>query len=789
METLAALVPKIRELGDREAIRWIRGLRARTVTYSDLWGRIGAGVVYLKEKGAIKGDRILIWAENRPEWVAIFWACIASGIHVVPVDARFSPELAARIRTDSGARLIVDGAVMDELGSLQPRQDFPITEVAPDDIVEIVYTSGTTGEPKGIVHRHRNICANLTPFQKEIEKYRRRAALFQPIRILDLLPLSHMFGQSQGIFIPLFLGGAVAFTDELNPEAITRIVRTNRITVIVCVPRMLEMLGARGWEMGTEAGSVPNRAYPPVRDWGRSPPPSPFPIRPQALSLLRRIWRYRAIHSRFGWKFWAFVVGGARVEPRLEEFWTERGFAVIQGYGLTEASPVVAVNHPFSSKRGSLGKPVPGQEVKLGEDGEILVRGASVAGVVDQDGWLHTGDLGEMDNDGRLYYRGRKKDLVVTPEGLNVFPDDVESVLNQLPGIRQSAVVSVNDHVHAALILSSKTVDAADIIHRANQRLESHQRIRTWSVWPEVDFPRTPSTMKIRRGEVASRIQAGDTPTPEQLPDPQNMSSLERVELLSELEERQGIEIDEEAFSKINTAAELQELLARPGAPAKPESRASAWPTWLPVRWFRNVFQLIFPIPLFRNRLSLTVEGMENLAGLEGPVLFAANHASDLDTPAIFAALPFHWWSRVAPAMRGEYFRGHFFQYVLSRLVYNGYLLPQELAGVRKGLTTTADLVARGYSPLIYPEGRRTSNGKLQEFRPGIGMMAVRLQLPVVPIHLEGLFEIYSINDSWPRRGPVRVVIGAPLRFSSNVSYSEATRAIRHAIEEAPKTA
>src|SRR5947207_12141642 len=213
---------------------------------------------------------------------------------------------------------------------------FEPAQVSPDDIVEIVYTSGTTGEPKGVVHRHRNICSNLRPFRNEIAKYRKWARPFQPIRILDLLPLSHMFGQSQGLFIPLFLEGSVAFTSEIHPGKIIDFVHDNRISVIVSVPRILENL-----KNEVERGN-------------------------------------RQVHRRFGWKFWAFVVGGARVDPELEEFWKVLGFAVIQGYGLTEASPVIAVNHPFHAKTGSLGKAVEGQEVTIAPDGEILVRDESV---------------------------------------------------------------------------------------------------------------------------------------------------------------------------------------------------------------------------------------------------------------------------------------------------------------------------------------------------------------------------------------------------------------------------
>jgi len=771
MQTLTELIPQFRALGRREAIRHTTTYSSQTLTWIELYEMIGACISFLDECGVRCGDRVLIQAENSPEWVALFWACVASGIPVVPIDFNFSPELTSRIRADCGAKLAADATVLEKLRDHCRRRttrDFSISPVTPDDIVEIIYTSGTTGEPHGIVHRHRNICANLDPFQREIAKYRRWAAPFQPIRILELLPLSHMFGQSMGLYVPLLLEGSVVFTNEIRPAAIINIIHDNRISVLVSVPRNLESLRLEV-----------------RRHFANSIPVSETRFHGLA-GVLERWWTHRNIHRRFGWKFWAFVCGGARVDPELEEFWSRLGFGMIQGYGLTEASPVVAVNHPFSAKRGSLGKPVPGQEVRIAPDGEILVRGDSIAGAVDAEGWLHTGDLGQMDSDGRLFFRGRKKEVIVTPEGLNVSPDDVEHVLLEIPGIKDCAVVSIGDQVHAALILRKANTpreDIAEIVRSANERLEGHQRIRNWSLWPLADFPRTSSTMKVRRGAVAEQISVGPMSASSE-PDLSGMSSLERVELLATLEERHGIEIDEEAFSRVTTSADLKQFMDRPvqasALPPLPD-----WPLSFPIRMLRGAFQRCIAIPLFRNRLPLTVSGLENLDGLDPPVLFAANHASDLDTPAVFTSLPAMWRKRIAPAMRADYFGASWkfrMQFLLARTIYNAFPLPQEMAGTRRALEYAAELVRRGYCPLIFPEGRRTRDGKLQSFRPGIGMLATRLRIPVVPIFIRGMYEVYSRDDSWPKTGPVHVSIGRPLRFAANTRIEDATQSIRDEI-------
>jgi long-chain acyl-CoA synthetase len=503
-----------------------------------------------------------------------------------------------------------------------------------------------------------------------------------------------------------------------------------------------------------------------------------------------------------GLKFWAFVVGGARVDAELEEFWKRLGFAVIQGYGLTEASPVVSVNHPFDTRTGSLGKVVGDQDVIIAPDGEILVRGESVTTAGE---WLHTGDLGEIDSEGRLYYRGRKKDLIVTSEGLNIHPEDVEKVLNSFPEVRESTVVGP-EQVHAVLILRDFSIDVDDLIRRANERLEAHQRIRSWSIWPGEDFPRTPSTLKIKRHEVLEHVQTGtgahESPASRPAVDLSAMSSLERVELLSSLEDKYQVELDEDSFSELKSTDELDHWLHKETTTASPtppasEAPPSEWARSLPIRIFRTAFQHAIAMPLYRHYLPLTVDGLENLTGLMPPVIFAANHTSHLDVPTIYAALTHRWHSALAPAMMKDHFRAYFepagrsfletvtaaVSYCLACSIFNAYPLPKEMSGTRRALAYTADLLNRGYCPIVFPEGLRTLNGDLQPFRPGIGMMAIRLRVPIVPIRIRGLYDIYSVHDSWPRTGPVHVSIGRALSFGSDASYTDATKQIEDALK------
>lgn len=818
MQTLLDVLAEIRRLDRDEALRFFNGFRTWRVTYAELYRDIGAFAGYLDRVGMQKGDRAIIWAENRPEWVSAFWGCVARGVHVVPVDYRSSNDLVKRIQSEVHAGMIVigdsvacDGLDVPQLplsgfATLPTNDGFEPSVLSPDDVVEIVYTSGTTGEPIGVVHRHHNICANLTPIQNEMRKYEKWARPFQPVRILDMLPLSHLFGQSLGIFVPVLLGGASVFMSELHAGAILDTVKRERVSVLVSVPKFLIHL----------QNEIERRLHPPNIAAKRKGIPGIF----------ERWWRYRKVHAALGYKFWALIVGGAEVNPDVEAFWTRLGFLVVQGYGLTETSPVVALNHPFNARSGSIGKPLHGQEVQIAADGEILVRGDSVihdyVGVrageperIDNQGWLHTGDIGAIDAEGRLYYKGRKKEMIVTSEGLNIYPQDVERVLNSLPQVKDSAVVAARrggeELVHAALILRDATGNPAEIIAEANQKLESHQRVQSWSLWPDEDFPRTPSTMKVKRGEVARRIAGGGGGQQTRsaggilgriqsagAPGDLGLSSLERVELLAELEAQYGVELDERRFAEASSLDELNALVRNAGE-QMPQHDAILLPRWtrsLPARTLRFVMIEGLVIPLFRGLLTLEVEGTENLAGIEPPVLFASNHQSDLDTPAIFAALPRRWRYRVAPAMSQDYFRAWLqpgsapflermktmVEYFMATEFFNAYPLPQRMSGVRRALKYTGELIDLRYCPLVYPEGKRTPDGSLQPFKSGIGLMATRLHTAVVPIHIKGLFEIYSIHDSWPRRGTLKVTFGAPMYLDRQHDEAAATREIEDAV-------
>jgi long-chain acyl-CoA synthetase len=797
------------------------GFRSRSHTYEQVAATALAFAASLDTLGLQKGDKVVFWSENRPEWVVAFWGCLLRGIIVVPIDYRSSPDFLARVSRIVSAKLILSGQEVPPIGTTMDAPVWKLHQLAwsdgspsasvsghaataaritpvalgPDDVAEIIFTSGATAEPKGVVITHRNVLANIVPVEREVLKYRKWSRPFGPIRFLNLLPLSHMFGQAMATFIPPMLPGVVVFMRGYNPVEITAQIRSRRISVLVSVPKILDVLRDHALRVA---------AHPDI--------PGP------KQHFLRRWWRYRAIHRLFGWKFWAFVVGAAPLDNELEIVWSELGYVVVQGYGLTETAPIVSLNHPFSTRKGSVGKAMAGVQVKIAPDGEILVRGDNVTrGYFNaaeetarafEDGWFHTGDIGEIADDGQLYIRGRKKEMIVTPEGLNVFPEDVERVLTHLPGVRDAAVVGARigneERVHAVVVLDN-AADLESIVRQANGQLEDHQRIRRALVWPERELPRTEGTRKLKRAAVrdwvlgggasqpvgagtdrlgallakyAGRGDLAPTTTIEEL----GLSSLERVELMVALEDAFQTPIDEGKFAEARDLGQLRTLVEQaPTAVAAPVEPVD-FPSWnrsWPAQAIRRASLPTWILPLARVFAWTRVEGRQHLEKLSGPVIFASNHQSHMDTPVIMSALPPGLRYRVAPAMAKEFFKAHFFpadygrfawltssvNYYLAALFFNAFPLPQREAGARQTLRYIGEVIEDGFSVLIFPEGKRTERGEIDRFRPGIGMIAARLNVPVVPVRLEGLDRVLHHTWRMATPGRVRVAFGAPMQL------------------------
>ena len=799
-----------------------RGYRRECRTYAELaaaalfWSRA------LSARGIGPGDRVLLWGPNSAEWVACFWAVLLRRAIAVPMDWGAAPDFVVRAAQQAGAKLVLRDVRQPELAGSPPTlviNDFRDASASPappenapvdpgdtsarTTIAEILFTSGTTAEPRGVTLTHGNFLANLEPLEKGISEYRKYERWLHPLRFVSLVPLSHVFGQFMGLFVPPLLGATVVFENSNHPLEIVRAVKKERATALIVVPRMADgmratlerEIDARGWRKWFSAA------------WDAS----------SGQSFLRRAWRFRRIHRLFGWRFWAFISGGAALSEESELFFKRLGFAVVQGYGMTETASLVSLNHPFRAAEGSVGKVLPGREFKLAEDGEILVRGENVSSgywengqlrPLASQGWLRTGDLGEMDAEGNLRFRGRKKSVIVTPAGLNVYPEDLEAAVRKQRGVRDCVVIPIersgNAEPCAVLLLEHPgNNEAPEIVEAANGLLAEYQRMRRWVAWPEIDFPRTatgkprlsviaPRTAELLEGRAAqasSEILGGLLPVSGDLA---SLSSLDRVELLSALEQRYNVEISETAFAEARTAGDVQRLIEQPAA-RRTEYVYPRWAQRAPVRWIRLAVYYALAWPATQILAHPRVVGRHHLKGVGGPVIVISNHITRrADIGLILAALPARFRHHLAVAMGGETLQrmrqpprewfllkrwAYQVGYFLVIALFNVFPLPQ-LSGFRESFRYAGESVDRGYSLLIFPEGvvNDSTDGRMAQFQSGIGLLGQNLRLPIIPMRLDGVWQMKRERRRLARPGEITVHFGAQVSFAESTPPAEIAR-------------
>ncbi len=581
-----------------------------------------------------------------------------------------------------------------------------------DSPLAILFTSGTTGDPKGVVITHGNVLASVGPIEEGARPYMRYEWLIHPLRILHTLPLSHVFGQTMGLWIPPILRAEVHFESRLAAPRLIQIIKEERISVLATVPRVLAILKARleAGDPGLGARLEQSQGIGPAKRW----------------------WRFRRVHRAPGLKFWAFVTGGGALAAPFEQFWNALGFVLVQGYGMTESTALITLNHPFHVARGTIGKPLAGREVKLGPDGEVLVRGPMISGATWQGGkltqredeWLATGDLAERQESGELKFLGRKSEVIVTASGVNLHPEDMEAAVESQPGVAACAVVAVEtaSGPEPCAVLAVRGAGApAAAIEGANARLADFQRIRRWVVWPEPDLPRT-STGKVKRKAVADwvkewirqtqaapngKAQAGEGAQPDwllaliaqvtgetqedagdaaRLTEDLHLDSLARVQLASAIEQRMGMVSGNGTLEEVGTLGELRRLVnggdeagvpeseptlaqrvreegasaearkamaPRPAEETQPHFLYPTWPWWKPVEWMRMAFIELVMRPLVWFLAAPRVRGPERPLPAE-PMLIVANHVTAYDPPLLQYALKGRMRRHVAAAMMGE---------------------------------------------------------------------------------------------------------------------------------------
>ena len=797
--------------------------------------------------GVGAGDRVGLLAENRPEWGIAYLGAVAQGIVVVPLDpqlpeaevedllrrtgarALVCTEALVRELSDDALRRLADPAggvaLLDGLrfGCAFPGLDPPARPrgigrpPGPDDLASILFTSGTTVAPKGVMLTHANFLANV----RAVTEFLGATA---EDRVLSVLPLHHAFEFTCGFLGPLWVGARITYLPSVGSAQILAAMRERGITMLLGVPRLYQLLAQGVEDRLAAAGPGARRAARALAGLG-------------AVSGMRaRRALHWHVHRALGGRVRLLVSGGAALDPELFDRFRAMGFTLCEGYGLTEAAPVVTVNPPALPQRGSVGLPLPDVEVRIENPdpdgvGEIVVRGANVMrGYFGQpelteaalrDGWLRTGDLGRRGADGYMYITGRLKDVIVTPAGVTLSPEDVEGLYKDLPGVRESCVVGMprpggpGEEVHLAVVPGGDAgVDREEILRAIDARSQagpSHRRVQRVHFLPG-ELPKTP-TLKVKRGEVRRLLQgaaagegapgpggegggrAGASPAEQAMLallarlvgipagrlSPQahlerdlGFDSLMRVELLAYLDSQRGRPLSEAWAARLQTVEDLLALARREAGRASAGTGAMG-PTW------RQLLErpgggpgAAEPVPrpaMFRLALGaargllggycgMAGDGLEHLPP-KGPFLLAANHASHLDTLAVLAALGERADEIALVGARDYFFDRAWKRAILPRALP---IIPFDREGdFLEGLRLCREAIGMGRSLLIFPEGTRSRTGALQPFRAGVGVLAVELGIPIVPTAIEGTFAALPVGRALPRRHPVRVTFGPPI--------------------------
>ena len=811
------------------AYQWRPRFRQLTWTYEDAWNHAISFARILSQNNIQKGDRVILIGFNSPFWVASFFGIQLRGAVAVPLSPESKPEFVLNIVQQTEAKLILKSRIISTKGISLPavfiediaKPSTPIHASLPaldeHDIAEIVYTSGTTGNPKGVILTHKNLLSSLAGSQKAIP-------VDHTMRFVSILPLFHMFEQMGGMLVPLAAGAQVSYAASRSPSHLGRIFQDDKPNRMLAVPEFLRLIYLRIKDQAEARHKL--KMLEVLLSISKVIPSM----------ALRRLF-FRNIHKKFGWSMHTIASGGAPLEKEVGEFWESLGIYILQGYGLTETAPVLTVNSYQERALASVGKPIKGVTLKLSEDGEILAKGPNIfAGywkdeqktkeIFDEKGWFYTGDIGFFDKNGYLYIKGRKKSMIVLPSGENVYPEDIEVELNKEHGVVDSTILGLKrngeEHVHAVLLLKKDTeVNPQTIIDKVNAKLMAYQRIQGFSVWSLDDFPRTP-TRKVKKHEVLPVIEAeiqgerkgelfSKTPSilqeiiakvvevplkeikdEKRLVADFSLDSLKRIELVARIETEFAVSLNEAEITPQTTVRDIQEAITEKKQkhilyPFNPRP-FGGYATFL-----RALFQIFFLKPFVLHVAPIEIKGLENIRHIKHPVLFFSNHLSTIDTGVIYGALPSRIRKRLAVAAATEVLyetQVPWIKYAKGFLEFLFVMFPFSRSGqVKSSVEYLGRIIDRDFSVLVFPEGAMSRSGKLEEFKGGAGLLAIEMEVPVVPIKLNGTQLVIPPGLKgappvfhWPKTHKVSVTFGKPFFIDKKMTYQEAARFIEEKI-------
>ncbi len=801
----------------------------RRISYADLIENVGS---FANLIDLMPDERVMILSENRPEWVYALYGAWKRGTIAVPVDFMSTPEEIAYILQDARPKMVFcSKETCDNL-----RKAINMSEHKPEvvnfddialpkpiektfhrekeDIALILYTSGTTGHPKGVMLTFKNLFSNIEGVVDTNIAGREDSTL-------AILPFHHSYPLMVTLLVPLHIGATVVFLDKLTPEDIIDKLKSYRISVLVGVPRLFNLFHRRIMER--IEGNLFTHALFKLME------------RVDFIEIRRKV--FSKVHDAFGGNIKYMVSGGAPLDPEVARDLNTLGFTIVEGYGLTETSPIVSFNPPHHIKLGSVGIPIKGVVVKIGEDGEILVKGNNVmkgywnnpsaTSEVIKHGWLYTGDLGEIDEEGYIYIKGRKKEIIVLGSGKNVNPEEVERlILKESDLVKEVGVFDLNGKLHALVypdlekakergVLNIYETIKWNVIDRVNLKLPEWKRIVGFKL-SETELPKT-RLGKIRRfmlPEFYKRV--GQSRREKETQDSHifkskegasikeyleretrkkihpndhleldlGLDSLGKVELLSFLEKSFGVRISEEDLSRYPTVKEIVELVRRTGK--RLEEGSVSWKEILasPRSYDLPHIAPIFHLGRILLKAFLRIYNRTQVIGVENlppkPFILAPNHASYMDAFVLAGSLP-------TDIAKDTYFLGEdtYFRSLIPKIFGRlAHVITVNInSRLKESLQKSAYALKKGKVVVIFPEGARTRDGNLLPFKKGVAILSRELNVPIVPVALVGTYESFPIHRRCPKPTKIKVVFGKPI-YPQERSYEEITEELETRVRD-----
>ena len=804
---------------DRLALTIRTFIKIERLNYVDLRRRVNQVAQYLQSEGLKPGDRVMVIAPSSPQWVELFLGAQLIGVTIVSVDAQSSLETVQGYARQTEPQRIFksryllpeladhyETIVLEEIDSLcaGQKQTAPAYQLTGRELAVIVFTSGTTADPKGVMLTQRNILANVSGVQEAL-------TIDPNWRALSVLPLSHMY-ELTGCLALLSGGASIFYVPRVTPLAIVRGLKDYQITVMLAVPQLLIQFLERIRQAAEQTGRSALFEHM-LRIASRLP-----------FSARRLL--FRSVHKGLGGHLDMVVTGGAPIPLDVATTWERMGVRMVQGYGLTESAPIIAVNNPTARRLDSQGPPLGNIELRLDDaTKEVQVRGPSVfAGywqntvatkaAFTSDGWFKTGDVGQLDN-GFLQVRGRTKFTITLASGLKVMPEDIEIVAERHPRFKALCIVGVHraggEEVQTVIISDKSDHAINTAIADLNSDLESFQHISSWTRWPEQDFPRT-RLLKVDRRRVQDWANMSAHTKPQvsvvkHIPgDPLvtiirlalnkpterihkhdrlsdlGLDSLRRLTVVSLIEEQLGVHVTEAAITQHTTVTELRHMVER----GTPVMASPTWPKWTYWPWVRilgGVLRETLLRGVVRIWVAQRTEGANNIKDLSGPALYIFNHVDNLDGPVIYRALPRSVRRHLAVATADDVMHSHKVLAFVQRLCFAAFNFAR-VEPIMPSMEYAARLADQGWNIALAPEGKISADGELQPFKSGIGLLAVELGIPVIPVKTIGLYGTIPLHKIWPKkRSKVVVRIGRPVYFDTATTYDDATAQLQKMME------